>query len=592
MSESAGRSSATAVFSESEQVFRAILTKLYGATAAAIYTSKLLALITSTDNSLRRSEVNEADTVLIAFGDHFRRDGETPLRTLGSMASKHFRELIDTVHLLPFYPFTCDRGFGVTDFMNVHPDYGTWADIDLMANDFHLAFDVVVNHVSGSHPWFKAFLAGDPKYANYFITVDPDADISNVFRPRTTPLLTPFETADGIKHLWTTFSADQIDLNYQNPEVLLEMVRVIIFYVDHGADVLRMDAINYIWKDPNTSCNGLPQAHTILQLFRAALNAARPWVRILSETNVAQKDNVTYFGDGHNESHMVYNFALPSLALNSLLTGSAVALSEWATTLTTPSDETTFLNFVASHDGITVESGRAFIPNDQMEAMFHKVSERGGRLSYSTTPTGGVVYEMNIAVFSLLSGPGEPLERSVDRVVCSQAIMLSLAGVPGIYLNSLIGSVNWPEGLIGKPYETEFNRSINEQKFDADTIDAELSDKLSRRSQVFTRLSQLLRARRAEPAFRPQAGQEVLKLHQSVFALERNSVDGRAKVIALHNVSGRSAIVKLPPGRWHSLLTGTAKESECALSPYEVAWLKLRDKLELPLRASESVSKR
>ena len=428
MSASAGRSSATAVFSESEQVFRTNLTKLYGATAAAAYTSQLLALITSTDTSLRRSEVDEPDTVLIAFGDHFRRDGETPLKTLGSMARTHFRELIDTVHLLPFYPFTCDRGFGVSDFMNVHPDYGTWADIDLMAKDFHLAFDVVVNHVSGSHPWFKAFLAGDPKYANYFITVDPNVDISNVFRPRTTSLLTPFETASGIKHLWTTFSADQIDLNYQNPEVLLEMVKVIIFYVDHGADVLRMDAINYIWKDLNTSCNGLPQAHTILQLFRAVLNAARPWVRILSETNVAQKDNVTYFGNGHNESHMVYNFALPSLVLNSLLTGSAAALSEWATTLTTPSDETTFLNFVASHDGITVESGRAFIPNDQMEAMFQKVSERGGRLSYSTTPTGRVVYEMNIAVFSLLSEPGEPLERSVDRVVCSQAIMLSLSG--------------------------------------------------------------------------------------------------------------------------------------------------------------------
>ena len=279
---------------------------------------------------------------------------------------------------------------------------------------------------------------------------------------------------------------------------------------------------------------------------------------------------------------MVYNFALPSLALNSLLTGSAAALSEWAATLTTPSEETTFFNFVASHDGITVESGRAFIPNDQMEAMFQKVSERGGRLSYSTTPTGRVVYEMNTAVFSLLSEPGEPLGRSVDRVVCSQAIMLSLTGVPGIYLNSLIGSVNWPEGLIGKPHETEFNRSINEQKFDADTIDAELSDKLSRRSQVFTRLSQLLRARRAEPAFHPQAGQEVLKLHESVFALERTSVDGQANVIALHNVSGRSAIVKLPPGRWQPLLAGTAKETECALSPYEVAWLKLRDKPEPP----------
>ena len=225
MSASVGPSSATAVFSESERVLRANLTDLYGAPAAAAYTSKFIDLIASTDTALRRSEVNEADAVLIAFGDHFRRDGEPPLETLGSMARKHFRELIGTVHLLPFYPFTCDRGFGVSDFMNVHPDYGTWADIELMAEDFHLAFDVVVNHVSGSHPWFRAFLAGDPKYANYFITLDPDSDISNVFRPRTTPLLTPFETAYGTKQLWTTFSSDQIDLNYRNPEVLLEMVK-------------------------------------------------------------------------------------------------------------------------------------------------------------------------------------------------------------------------------------------------------------------------------------------------------------------------------------------------------------------------------
>ena len=161
--------------------------------------------------------------------------------------------MVDDIHLLPFYPYSSDDGFSVIDYKQVNPALGTWDDVARVGQNFHLMFDGVINHISAQSAWFKAFLQDDPKYRDYFIVVEGEPDLSQVVRPRTLPLLTEFTTPSGAKKVWTTFSADQIDLNYANPEVLLDIIDVLLFYVAHGAELIRLDAIAYLWKEIGTT---------------------------------------------------------------------------------------------------------------------------------------------------------------------------------------------------------------------------------------------------------------------------------------------------------------------------------------------------
>ncbi len=187
-------------------------------------------------------------------------------------------------------------------------------------------FDAVINHISQHSRWFQGYLSGQEPYTDYFVEVDPAADLSDVVRPRTLPLLTPVETADGTKHVWTTFSADQIDLNYASPDLLLEVLDVLLTYVQQGAQLIRLDAIGFMWKEIGTTCIHLPQAHSLIKLMRAALDEAAPETLLVTETNVPHAENISYFGDGYDEAQMVYNFTLPPLTLHAFLTGDASAL--------------------------------------------------------------------------------------------------------------------------------------------------------------------------------------------------------------------------------------------------------------------------
>lgn len=280
-------------------------------------------------NIAPRPTLKQEGPILIAYGDHVQAEGMKPLQALHYFARQHLKGLIDSVHLLPFYPYTSDDGFSVVDYMAVDPALGKWEDVQAIGRDFRLMFDLVLNHTSASSAWFQAFLRGEAPYDQYFATASPDDDLSAVVRPRTHPLLTPFETTSGTRHVWTTFSTDQVDLNYAHPPVLLDMLRILLDYVRLGADYVRLDAIAYLWKTIGTPCIHLPQTHAIVQLMRAVLDAAAPWVKLITETNVPHHENITYFGDGLHEAQMVYNFALPPLLLHSLLVGSAETLSAW-----------------------------------------------------------------------------------------------------------------------------------------------------------------------------------------------------------------------------------------------------------------------
>ncbi|MCC7372384.1 MAG: DUF3459 domain-containing protein [Chloroflexi bacterium] len=533
----------------------------------------------------------QADALLITYGDTLlpatlpgtspgSEEPRTPLAALRAFAERHLDGVLSTVHILPFFPYSSDYGFSVIDYQQVNPELGSWEDVEALGRRFPLMFDFVVNHVSAEGPWFQAFLRGEPPYDEYFIVTDPAADLRGVTRPRTTPLLTQVQTANGPLHVWTTFSADQVDLNYANPALLLRIVEVMLSYVERGATLLRMDAVGYLWKEIGTSCIHLPRTHEIVKLFRDVLDDVAPGVAIVTETNVPHADNVAYFGDGHDEAQMVYQFPLAPLVLHSLATGDAGTLTGWAASLETPSDDTTFFNFEASHDGVGVIPARGILTEAEVQALADRVVAHGGQVSYKTNPDGSESpYELNGTLFDILSDPGdlaEPWEVKRDRFLCSQAIMLALAGVPGIYVHSLFGSHHDRAGF----ERSGWKRDLNHARLPLSDVERWLADPGSETARVFAGYRHLLTTRRAQPAFSPSAPQQVLDLGPGLFALRRGPADGQT-VLALHNVTGGPLTVDLsrlgPTGAepLRDLLAGemVAASNSVTLAPYGVRWL-------------------
>jgi glucosylglycerate phosphorylase len=561
------------------------LTFLYGTDQAPQLLERVQNVITDYRGRIqaRDGSLTERDSILITYGDQVQTPGEKPLQALGTFCKQYLSGVVSGIHILPFYPWTSDDGFSVVDYRKVDSALGDWDDLSAMQGHFRLMFDGVINHISSQSDWFKAFLNDDPHYREYFVVVQGSPDLSQVVRPRALPLLTSFSTPSGEKRVWTTFSDDQIDLNFQNPEVLLEILDILLMYMERGATFIRLDAIAYLWKEIGTSCIHLPQTHRVIQFLRAALNEVAPHVHLITETNVPHVDNISYFGDGTNEAQLVYNFALPPLTLHTFHTGDAQMLSNWAKNLTLPSNKTTFFNFLASHDGIGLNPARGILSNADIDALVEKTLEHGGLVSYKHNSDGSQSpYEMNINYFDALSNPNkllgaartetETIDVQIDRFIAAQAIMLSLVGVPGIYFHSLFGSRGWLEGV----RQTGRNRTINREKCDLGSLQRELADLQSLRARVFAHYRELLSARSSSPAFHPHGKQKVLDLHPSIFALERSSPDERSRVLCLHNVSNKEIVFSTPYELAADLLTGQPLESSrVTLNPYQISWMKL-----------------
>ena len=519
------------------------------------------------------------DATLITYPDQIQRTGRHPLVTLAEFCDRYLTDAISGIHILPFYPWTSDDGFSVVDYRQVDPRYGDWDDLARLGRHFRLMFDAVINHVSIKNVWFERMLAGDEKYRDYFLAPAETDNLSRVVRPRALPLLTSFQTSTGEKKIWTTFSADQADLNYANPDVLLEIVKLLLYYVSHGAGLIRLDAIAYLWKEAGTSCIHLPQTHRIIQLFRAVLDEVAPHVMLITETNVPHADNISYFGDGTDEAQMVYNFSLPPLVLHAFQTGSAETLSRWADSLELPSDKVTFFNFLASHDGIGLNPLRGILPEAEIEAVVERVKAHGGLVSYKTDLDGSPrPYELNVNYFDALNDhqSEEALDRQVDRFVTAHAILLAMKGLPAIYFHSLVGSRGWRGGVEA----TGHNRTINRRKFGWEELIAAISDPGLRQARVFFRIHHLLTIRRRHAAFHPHGSQRVLQVAPEVFALLRSSPGGDDLVLCLHNISERAVSLNqlrlpdefLPHPR--DLISGIFLDpGSISLEPYGTLWI-------------------
>lgn len=570
---------------------QAILQRIYGKQRAAAAAARIAAVL-ETFSPLKpagqREFFSEADAILITYGDTLKRAGERPLRTLHRFAAEHLRGVFSGIHLLPFFPYSSDDGFSVTDFFAVRPDLGSWEDVRAIGGEFKLMVDLVANHVSAESRWFRNYLAGEKGFEDLAIEVDPAADLSAVTRPRSLPLLTAFEKRSGSRvHLWTTFSADQIDLNYASLDVLENMVRALLYYVSQKARIIRLDAVAYLWKQIGTACIHLPQAHDLVRLLRRILDLVAPGVILITETNVPHAENIRYFGDGRDEAQLVYNFTLPPLLLYCLARGSARMLTEWARNLKTPSAATTFLNFTASHDGIGVRPLEGLLASADIAWLVDIVLRNGGLVSMRATPDGSQSpYELNITYVDALRNPFQPDDPLlVPRFLASQATVLVLPGVPAVYIHSLLGSRNWDAGV----RRTGRARTINRENLMADALATQLDDPQGFRARVFRPYRELVRLRTRQPAFNPAAGAQVLHLDDRVFAIKRFCRE--QTLFALANLSADALTVALPEGKRIGMVADLISRRRftadaVAMPPYGFLWLE-----GVPLRPSPSTTR-
>lgn len=541
------------------------------------------------DNFVPEERFTENDVILITYGDLLTKDNEKPLITLANFCDRYLEGGINTIHILPFFPYSSDKGFSIIDFSSVDPKLGTWDDIEELESRYQLMFDGVINHVSSQSRWFQEFANGKSPYKDFFITYKSPDELSDeerqlIFRPRTSDILSKFQTINGERFVWTTFSEDQIDLNYKNPNVLMRVIDILLTYVRHGADIIRLDAVTYLWAEPGTRCVHLEQTHELVKLCRDILEAIAPGVALITETNVPHNENISYFGNGNDEAQMVYNFALPPLVLHTFYREDATAISKWAQELDVPSKTTTFFNFLDSHDGVGVMAVKGILEKEDVDYIVKRAGEHGAYISYKTTSENTEEpYEINVTWFSALNriDSGEDISYQVKRFIASRAAALVLKGVPGIYLHGLIGTDNDIEAVL----KTKTKRDINRTVLDCEAIIDSLRDKKSKISQINNAYGHLITIRTNQKAFHPNSDQECFLISKSIFCILRKSLDKKQHILSLINVTNRSCKIEIDLNEigiiethWYDLVNEIMWMSEdhtllISMEPYDVFWL-------------------
>lgn len=522
---------------------------------------------------------NERDVVAISYGDSFIEADEAPLKTLHHFLKTQFSDVINSVHILPFYPWTSDDGFAVINYKQVNDKLGGWQDVENITQDFKVMADLVINHCSSRSEWFERFKQGQEPEKDYFISVDPETDLSLVTRPRTSPLLKEVRTADGDKHVWCTFSHDQVDLNFANPQVLAEMVSIVNFYLERGITIFRLDAVAFLWKELGTTCLNLPQTHEMVRLFRTLIEHKSPKAILITETNIPNRENLAYFGNA-NEAHLIYNFALPPLLLHAMLTGNGFYLNNWLMSMPPAQDGTTYFNFIASHDGIGLRPVEGILSDEEINRIADVMQSFGGRISWRNLSDDEVrPYEINISLYDAMGGTIDGKDEwQMDRFICAHAIMISLEGLPAFYIHSLLATRN----DLKKMEDSGNNRAINRHNWDCKELTERLGDPESHHSQVLQRLKALLEIRVEQSAFHPNATQYTLHLGEGIFAFWRQSRKRDQSIFCIFNIStqpqqfGLSSINLVETAGWYDLLSGKEFDDLYAsieLEPYQAMWI-------------------
>ena len=532
----------------------------------------------------RKQYWDEEDVIMISYGDHIRHAKEKPLKTLYEFLTLHLKDSINCVHILPYFPYSSDDGFAVIDYKNVDSQLGDWLDIERISQNFSLMTDLVINHISRENLWFIDYLSNKKPACDYFIEMPEDTDVSTVVRPRSTPVLVPAHTHEGIRHVWATFGEDQIDLNFANPEVLFEFIDILLLYIEEGSRFIRLDAIAFLWKKLGTRCINLRETHEVVKLLRDIVDVVAPGTILITETNVPNGENLSYFGNS-DEAHMVYQFTLPPLLLHAFYHSNSRYLSQWAKDMPRPQKNCTYLNFIASHDGIGLRPAEGILPEEEVLSLVDAMHEYGGYVSMRTSLEGKESpYEINIALFDALKGTCQgPDQWQLRRFICAHSIMLALQGIPAVYLHSLTATTNDYKGV----EQTGRTRSINRRRWDYDELMDLLKNPDTPHAIVFHEFKRLLQVRRKQAAFHPSAAQETLSIADALFAFWRISPDQQQRILVVSNLSPERQVLTLPDhpitqgsGLWRDLIERTAIDKNAAritLFPYQTVWLEALD---------------
>ena len=523
---------------------------------------------------------SQRDVALITYGDSIVDGGSKPLKVLRDFCEKWLGNCVTWVHILPFFPWTSDDGFSVLDYSSVNQALGDWNDINDIATDYRLMADLVLNHCSSRSAWFDNFKQGIDPGRGYFFTKGPSFDVSRVVRPRTSDLTMPVVTWEGEQQVWCTFSHDQVDFDFSNPDVLLEFTRIIRLYLDRGVRIFRLDAVAFTWKRSGTTCINLPEAHDLVRLLRSLIEWVQPDAIIITETNVPNIENLAYFGQ-RDEAHCIYNFALPPLLIHTLVEADSSRITRWLMSMPPAILGTTYFNFLASHDGIGLRPVEGLLSEGELDSMIDRLQENGALLSWREHADGTrTVYEVNVSLFDAFKHIGEAVDRTLDRMILAHAILLGLEGVPAIYLHSFLATNN----DLSRVENTGHNRAINRHQWVLGELTGLLNDAKSQHARCLQAIKQLIDMRQGQPAFHPNATQFTLNCGRSIFGFWRQSPDRAQSIFCLYNVTPTSTTIAaaslnlVGSDSWRDLISGEtvdlfSEKPTIELAPYQAVWL-------------------
>jgi len=523
---------------------------------------------------------NESHSVLITYADSIYKNGEATLITLSDLLSKHFGSLSKVVHILPFLKSTSDGGFAVSSYDSLEEKFGSWSDLKSISKNHDLMADLVLNHVSSSHPWVQQFIKSqEPGISNVF-SPKQNLDWSNVVRPRSSSLFSQINTDDGPKQVWTTFGPDQIDLNWHNPKMTLEFLNLITSYLSNGIKWLRLDAVGFIWKESGTTCLHLPKAHSIVKLLRVLLNNLLDDGVLITETNVPQKENLSYLIPD-DEAHMAYNFPLPPLLLEAIITSRADILNSWIFDWPKLPNDTTLFNFTASHDGVGLRALEGLMNEQRIKDLLINCEKRGGLVSHRRLSNGDdKPYELNISWWSAMEDSSRDVKRfQYERFILSQLLVMALKGVPAFYLPALLAS----ENDIKSFSMTGQRRDLNREKFKSENLLAVLNNPESNANKNLKYLRNAMDVRSELNQFHPCSQMKCLSKGRSdIVVIKRGK--GTESVFAIHNMTENKINYQLNDNdlpkiidndfNTHDFLTSSKYNCKnISLDPFQVIWL-------------------
>ncbi len=527
------------------------------------------------NNSKKKLIISEKTSLVICYGDNINSNQKSSIQVFQNFFKKNLNKYFNAIHFLPFYPSSSDSGFAVKDHYKIEKRIGSWSDIKKISKSSHVMADIVINHSSARGLWFKNFLKKKRPGKDYFLTVNSKFNTSKVVRPRDHKLLKKIDIFGKSDFLWRTFSSDQIDLDFKNPSVLLRFIKIMVHLVSNGVTIFRLDAIAYLWKKNGTNCINLKQTHEIVKLMRLISNLLDVETIIITETNLPEKENLSYFGK-NDEANWIYNFSLPPLLIHAFLFENSSYLNKWSKKLPNAKFQNSYLNFIASHDGIGMRPTEGILNERSLNNFLKRLKKNGSKFSYRKIQNKSKkVYEANITVFDALKkSDADPNGKFfLERYIAAHAIMISFEGVPAIYFNSLFGKSNDE----AKYVITGNNRDINRYKWNYENITKNLKDKNSKQSIFYQNLGKLLEIKRKQKAFHPNAKRLNINLGSKLFCFKRTSLDKKQTIISITNCSSVDQYPKLNKkySKWKNIINPkiNSLNKSFKLKPFETMWL-------------------